>query len=98
MGEGRHEDDGGVGDDGLEDATVPAGGKAKKEAGEEHRGNYYCCHRQFLFRDFLQIPTIWQAQRKPFPKKREKAGSKDEQEPWRVKKVNFGAIEVDQIL
>ena len=38
VGEGGHEDDGGVGDEGLEDATVPAGGETKKEAGEEYCG------------------------------------------------------------
>ena len=43
MGEDRQEEDGGVGEEGLEDATVPAGGEAKKEAGEEHRGYYHCC-------------------------------------------------------
>ena len=43
MGEGGHEDDGGVGEDGLEDAAVPAGGEAKQQAREED-GEQCCCH------------------------------------------------------
>ena len=38
MGEGGHEDDGGVAEEGLQDATVPTGGKAKKQAREEYCG------------------------------------------------------------
>ena len=84
MGEGGHEDDGGVGDDGLEDATVPAGGKAKKEAGEEHRGQDWRYQLPFFanpVKSRRSSTEKWGGQRKPFPKEREKAGGKDEQEP-----------------
>ena len=42
MREDGHEDDGGVGEEGLEDAAVPAGGEAKQQAGEEHCGQDCC--------------------------------------------------------
>ena len=80
MGEGGQEDDGGVGDDRLEDATVPAGDEAKEQAGKEHRGNYCCYHLHFVFNWYTTIRK-WRGQRKPFPKKREKTGGKDEEEP-----------------
>ena len=43
MREDGHEDDGGVGEEGLEDAAVPAGGEAKQQAREED-GEQCCCH------------------------------------------------------
>ena len=94
-----------MGDEGLEDATVPAGGKPKKEAGEEHGGQYYCCHGQFVIKELVIVnqSAKWRCQRNSFSKKREKAGGKDEQEPFgatKVKiselpKVNFEAIEME---
>ena len=80
MGEDGHEDDGGVGEDGLEDATVPAGDETKQQAGEEHGGQYYCYLLHFVF--ISKWSVKWRGERKPFPEKREKAGDKDEQEPW----------------
>ena len=80
MGEGGHEEDGGVGDEGLEDAMVPAGDEAKNEAREEDGGQ---CWQYAIY-------MLWSErgqQRKPFPKKRDKAGSKDEKEPSNNKKV-----------
>ena len=44
MGEGGHEEDGGVGEEGLEDAAVPAGGEAKQQAREEDGGQCCCDH------------------------------------------------------
>ena len=44
--EDGHEEDGGVGQEGLEDSTVPAGGKANQQAGEEHCGKD-CCYHHF---------------------------------------------------
>ena len=75
MGEGGHEEDGGVGEEGLQDATVPAEGEAKEQAREEHGGRYYCCHLHFLFSWYTNAK--WRGQRKAFPKKREKAAKMD---------------------
>ena len=84
MGEGGHEDDGGVGEEGLQDATVPAGGEAKEQAGQEHGGQCCCYHWHSILAVVAKARTEskWRGERKPFAKKREKAGSKDEQEPW----------------
>ena len=89
MGEGGQEEDGGVGEEGLEDATVPAGGEAKQKAGEEHGGKDCCYHLQFFAIPNISLIPIkssniakCRCQCKPFPKYREKAGGKDELEPW----------------
>ena len=42
MGEGGHEEDGGMGEEGLEDVRVPTGDDAKEEAREE-LGGQDCC-------------------------------------------------------
>ena len=81
MGEDGHEEDGGVSEEGLDDATVPARDEAKQQAGEEHGGKDCCYHWIFVARGMPPAGKR-RGQRKPFPKKREKAGSKDEQEPW----------------
>ena len=44
MGEGGHEEDGWVGEEGLEDASVPAGDEAKEEARKEHCCKHCCKH------------------------------------------------------
>ena len=91
MGKCGHEDDGGVGDEGLEDATVPAGHEAKNEAREENGGQ--CCCYFFNSNLSVKFQVKCKAQRKPFPKKREEAGSKDEQEPSNNRKVKDIRIE-----
>ena len=84
MCEGGHEDDGGVGEEGLEDAAVPAGEDANQQSGQEDGGQCCCYHLPFLSRrqKVAAIIAKWRSQGKSFPKKREKAGDKDEQEPW----------------
>ena len=79
MGEGRHEDDGGVGQEGLEDARVPAGDDAKDQSGEEDGGKCCCYHGKFLLRW-----NEWSSQCKPLPNKRDQASSKDEKEPGSI--------------
>ena len=66
MGEGRHEDDGGVGQEGLEDARVPAGDDAKDQSGEEDGGKCCCYHGKFLLRW-----NEWSSQCKPLSSNRE---------------------------
>ena len=53
MGEDMQEEDGGVGEEGLEDASVPAGGETKQQTGEERRGKD-CCYQ----RHFVAVPVI----------------------------------------
>lgn len=83
MCESRHEDDGGMDEEGLEDASVPGGDDAKQQPGEEDGGQSCCHHLPFLSsrQEVSAVVAKWRNQRKSFPKKREKAGSKDEQEP-----------------
>ena len=83
MGESRQEEDGGVGEEGLEDATVPAGGDAKDQSRKEDGGKCCCYHRKFLLR-WNRNSAKWSTQCKPFPNKRDKAGSKDEKKPGSI--------------
>ena len=69
-----------MGEEGLEDVRVPTGDDAKEEAREELGGQDCCQHWQSLFG--MEPESKWRGQREPFSNQREKAGNKDEQEPF----------------